>query len=259
MNEKTIETWNSLSQYWDNRMGDEGDWYYKNIVYPAIFKLIGDLNDLKILDVGCSTSCLSRSLAKRGAIVIGIDSSPEMLKFALDRENNTPLNIRYYCIDIKKLSNHLKEKFNFIITNFTLQDVEDFESILKELRRYILANGKLIISLEHPVIGIFNELHVTTKREWIDCNKKSKNYLDIFSRYKKCKKVKIFWKKDLSSITFYRTFEEYTNALYNSNFVISRILEPTISKSQAMKGPKNNLSSKLPMFIIIEAIPLPTK
>lgn len=86
-----IAQWNALNNYWDKRMGEDGDWYYKNIIHPSIFKLINNFKSLKILDAGCSTGSLSRSLAKKGANVIGIDFSPKMIEKAKEREYKNPL------------------------------------------------------------------------------------------------------------------------------------------------------------------------
>lgn len=247
--------WDLLSDYWDRRMADEGDWYYENIVHPTIFKLIGKLKGLKILDVGCGTGSLSRSLAKRGAVVVAVDHSPNMIKHAIRREKENPLNIRYYNFDAEYLSKCLHEVFDVVVADFSLQDIENHEKILKELRKIISKDGKLVISLEHPCFTIFDELHKTTEREWIGCQYSGEQGLDILGRYKNCKKVKIIWEKGLSTMSYHRTLEEYSVDLYNSGFLISRFLEPIVPVSVASKGPKNNLLYKVPMFIILEALP----
>ncbi|MEM0900700.1 MAG: magnesium protoporphyrin IX methyltransferase [Pseudomonadota bacterium] len=47
-----------------------------------------DLSGWRILDAGCGSGPLSRDLAMRGADVIGVDLSVEMVRFAMDRWAN---------------------------------------------------------------------------------------------------------------------------------------------------------------------------
>ena len=250
-----IIQWNLLSTYWDMRMKDFGDWYYRNIIHPEIFKLISNIESIKILDAGCSTGSLSRALATKGADVLGVDFSSEMIKKAKTRYLDKKIKLEYRCFDLRFLSQKIDYKFNNIILNFSLQDIKHYRLVLKEFRKCITEDGKLIIILEHPFFVIFDELHVTTRRFWFGEEKKPKNLMDIIKRYKKQQKIEINWDNSLSTISYLHTLEEYTLALFEANFFISRILEPVIPKNLANRGPKNNISHIVPMFLIIEAIP----
>ena len=44
-----------------------------------------DLSGMRILDAGCGAGALSTALAERGADVLGVDLSPEIVRFAHDR------------------------------------------------------------------------------------------------------------------------------------------------------------------------------
>ena len=165
------------------------------------------------------------------------------------------LNIKYYCLDLKSVIKKINVNFDVIILNFALQDIKDYKEILKQLRKCITQNGKLIITIEHPFFGKFDEFHVTTSRDWIDYRNQINNQLDSLERYIKIKKIKINWNNELSTISYSRTLQEYTSALFSANFSISRILEPISFKQLAKLGPKNNLSYLSPMFMIIEAYP----
>src|SRR3990170_737539 len=50
--------------------------------YKFYWKLIGDVNSLKVLDFGCGNGWLSVLLAKQGANVWGIDISEELIRQA---------------------------------------------------------------------------------------------------------------------------------------------------------------------------------
>lgn len=44
---------------------------HKFIIFPALFKMLKDVKDKKILDLGCGPGNLAYALAKKGANVIG--------------------------------------------------------------------------------------------------------------------------------------------------------------------------------------------
>ncbi|MEM8784365.1 MAG: magnesium protoporphyrin IX methyltransferase [Pseudomonadota bacterium] len=50
----------------------------------------GDLSGWRILDAGCGAGSISADLARRGADVLGIDLSPEMIRFAQDQVGSEP-------------------------------------------------------------------------------------------------------------------------------------------------------------------------
>lgn len=52
--------------------------------------LPADMHGYKLLDAGCGTGALSMEMAGRGASVIAIDLSPNLIKLAIERLPNTP-------------------------------------------------------------------------------------------------------------------------------------------------------------------------
>ncbi|WP_411572714.1 methyltransferase domain-containing protein [Streptomyces xanthophaeus] len=50
-----------------------------------MLELLGDVNGLRILDAGCGPGLYLSELAARGADIIGIDQSPDMVRLARER------------------------------------------------------------------------------------------------------------------------------------------------------------------------------
>ncbi len=59
---------------------------------PATFKLLGDVKNKKLLDIGCGSGIYAKQLSRKGAIVKGFDVSAKML--AIARKNNPNLDLR---------------------------------------------------------------------------------------------------------------------------------------------------------------------
>ncbi len=56
-----------------------------------------------LLDLACGTGSLSAEMSRMGYDVIGIDSSEDMLNFAIEKKIENDLNIQYLCQDMTKL------------------------------------------------------------------------------------------------------------------------------------------------------------
>ncbi|MEM1378403.1 MAG: magnesium protoporphyrin IX methyltransferase [Pseudomonadota bacterium] len=56
-----------------------------------VSRLPQDLSGWRILDAGCGSGVLAHALAARGADVVGIDLSPQMISFAADKYAGQPL------------------------------------------------------------------------------------------------------------------------------------------------------------------------
>jgi len=244
------ERWEMLSGYWHQRMGRDGDWYYRTVLQPSLLALLGDIQGLKVLDAGCSTGSISRVLAKHGAKVMGVDYSEKMIKYALEEENKEPLDICYDCFDLEYAHLHTNEKFDIIIADFILQDVKNYQLVLQELEKLLVRNGRLIALLEHPFFCIFDEVHVTTKRVWED--KLEMDNSSALLRYRQGRISKIFWTADLWTTTYHHQLEEYLETFYNIGLVVCHIKEPVVTEAKAEYGPSGNLSSEVPMFMLIE-------
>lgn len=67
----------------------------------TFFKHLGNVEGKNILDVGSGSGLYTREIRRRGAArVVGLDISPEMVKFAAGREREEPLGIHYVNSDM---------------------------------------------------------------------------------------------------------------------------------------------------------------
>ncbi|MEW6376533.1 MAG: class I SAM-dependent methyltransferase [Thermodesulfobacteriota bacterium] len=121
----TINEWEVTSEYWDNLMGEKGDWFQKYVMRPSILSLLGNINGLNILDAGCGNGYLSRYLARMGANVIGVDFSKKLLKKALLYNRTERLNVKYLQKDISSQLD-LNMVFDRIISHNVIQEIKNY-------------------------------------------------------------------------------------------------------------------------------------
>lgn len=121
--------------------------YYER---PAVLALAGDVAGRRVLDAGCGTGPLSAELRDRGALVTGIDSSAGMLALARQRlGDDVPLHVA-------DLAGHLPfadGAFDDVVASLVLHYLEDWGPALAELRRVLGPGGRLIGSVDHPVVA----------------------------------------------------------------------------------------------------------
>src|SRR5690349_11351644 len=112
-NDEVIAAWASAAGEAAN-FGEEGDFGRKHLLNPTIFALLGDVTGRRILDAGCGQGYLSRMLARRGAIVSGVEPAEGWFHYSLARETVEPLGITYLQRDLSALTG-LEHRFDAVV------------------------------------------------------------------------------------------------------------------------------------------------
>lgn len=109
-----------------------------------ILELIGDVNSLRILDVGCGDGDLAIALWQRGAKVVGIDVSNAMIEAGRARAMKHEANIEFSVAS----ADHMPfppEHFDVVVAVTILCFVEDAAPVFREIARVLRPGGRLII------------------------------------------------------------------------------------------------------------------
>ena len=133
------------------------DWWSKN----GKFKILHDiqeirikyiletlnkknLNNTKVLDIGCGGGLVSEGLSKIGATVTGIDFIKENIKVAKMHAKKNNLEIDYFVKDFEK--EKITSKYDVIIILEVLEHLNNWEEFIKKIKLSLNKNGTLIIS-----------------------------------------------------------------------------------------------------------------
>lgn len=117
---------------------------------PLMLELLGDVQPLQILDLGCGEGGYSRALATRGADVVGVDGSATLIAEAKRRAAEAGLEIDYHCSNASSLQPLASESFDIVVAAMMLMDVEDYAGAVSEAWRVLRPRGRLFMSILHP-------------------------------------------------------------------------------------------------------------
>lgn len=128
--------------WYETPLGSLSDRLEKELVFSLL-----DVRDReKVLDVGCGTGNYTIELAKRGADVIGIDSSEEMLAWARIKAQKANIETSFHAADAMNLP-FPDSTFDMVISNGLLCFLQEPEKALIEMRRVLKPSGRMVVSV----------------------------------------------------------------------------------------------------------------
>lgn len=141
-----------MADNWNNLWMDEDKirrWSIPDHHFVSYIDTLGDIEGLKVLDIGAGLGRHSVFLAKKGCFVTSIDPSESCLNHLSSITKNDNLNIDIINGDLKYLANFNNAQFDIIIC-FNVLYHERFGAMvdaLKEIDRILTANGKFYLTM----------------------------------------------------------------------------------------------------------------
>ena len=179
--------------------------YYER---PAIISLAGDVTGHQVLDAGCGSGPLSAALVTKGAIVTGFDSSPSMVALARNRLGGSA---DLHVADLSQPLPFTENAFDDVVASLVLHYLQDWSAPLAELRRALKPGGRLILSVNHPLIYKMME----PAADYFEVTEYSEEY--VFNGQPA---VLTFWHRPLHAMS---------DAFTEAGFRIAVISEPPVS------------------------------
>ena len=267
------DQWDDASDSWADFVRTGKDWTRDEMNNPAMFDILGDIKDKKILDLACGEGFNSRIMARKGANVTGVDFSNKMIELAIEEEKREKLGIDYLVSNANDLSIFDSQTFDIIACFMALQDIEDYTNAIKEASRVLKNAGRFVFVIPHPcfearklgekivsgwVYEKDDKIKSTEVKIYGDPTRDALHFKvdDYFNTHPD----DLEWNmkrlaKPFVTTAFHRTLTDYFRELHKAGFMISRLEEPKPTKKGLEEHPdyfKGNL--RIPQFIVFEAV-----
>jgi len=160
-----INHFNQQAAFWWDINGPFKTLHHINPIRTEYVKKFVDINEKKLLDVGCGGGVLSESMAENGATVTGIDLAEESLEVAKLHLYESHHKIKYTNQSVENFAQNNKNSFDVIVCMELLEHVPDPQSIINACSTILKPGGWLFLSTlnrtpESMVIGILMAEHV---------------------------------------------------------------------------------------------------
>lgn len=274
-----MTSWGKEANWYDDYLSLE-DSYQKQVIMPNLLRIASPLMNKKVLDLACGQGIFSEIFLNEGAVVTGVDISPELIAIAKKRiindSNKSKINFMVSSAH-KIIESGVKENYyDLAICVLASQNIKEFDATTKEVFKSIKKGGKFVIVLNHPCFRI------PQKTDWYFDERGEPGGQDLSNQIVNGRRVGRFGRvvygymseesikidmhpgeknKNKKSYTysFHRPMQTYTKWLSNAGFYISR-MEEWITHKNSTPGPKELADKKakkeIPMFMCIEAIKL---
>jgi SAM-dependent methyltransferase len=211
------------------------------IEQPAMMKLLPDLKNKTVLDLGCGCGGDCVEFVRRGAKrVVGIDISENML--AVARRESADPHIEYYRLNMEQLD-QLDERFDLIYSSLAFHYIEDFERLCRDVSIHLNNGGILLFSQEHPLNtadGFFNK----------DENGNVRSYT-VFDYNRAGKRVTHWFVDGVEK--YHRPMGMILTTVARSGFMIQDVIEPVPDDAALQRRPALIKEWTKPCFLIVRA------
>ncbi|MFX1606870.1 MAG: class I SAM-dependent methyltransferase [Promethearchaeota archaeon] len=234
-------SWDEVANDYHRTVGETGDSYHRTYVNPVIFDILGDVENLSILDLACGQGYLSRILARKGARVVGVDLSEKMLEIAKESEASEPLGVKYIQCNSGDMREIEGSSMDCVVSTFGFHDIKEIESTIEECSRVLKEGGRLVFAIPHPL---------TYARRTQD----EEGYYLKMRHYMSLQEIPHPKYKDSDVVAYHRPLSFYFEKAFSSGLQMIAFREITseISRGQPIKD-KQLLAYKkeIPGFLVV--------
>jgi 2-polyprenyl-3-methyl-5-hydroxy-6-metoxy-1,4-benzoquinol methylase len=141
-----VARYDAIAELYDAAVADD----LTDVGTAALLQLVGEAGGLRIADVACGQGRVSRELARRGASVVGVDISEQLLARARAAEERDPLGIEYVRADAAADAGFARTPFDGVVCNYGLSDIDDLDGVLAAVTAALEPGGWFVFSILHP-------------------------------------------------------------------------------------------------------------
>lgn len=241
----TIHAYNTHAKHWVERVKLAHEYLEK----PAMYALLPDLYEKRVLCVGCGTGEECAYIKSSGAKeVVGIDVSEGMIELARKKFPD----MQFEVMDLEHLI-YADDSFDLVYSSMTMHYLEDWSVGLREVWRVLKKDGQFLFSTNHPVS------HTTA----IERDAERTRYVLGYEKIKKDRAIRTFgdyfdtgmqettWPGNFTIHFYNKPISEMVREITASNFSICAIQEPKpVEAVKSVDAGFYKTYSKIPLVIL---------
>jgi SAM-dependent methyltransferase len=227
---------------------------YRDLVNtPAFFRVLPSVAGLVVLDLGCGEGHNTRLLADRGARVVALDISEQLIRAAADAAAPGTDHVLGDGAELPFAS----DSFDGATAVMSLMDVAEPERTLYEIARVLRPGGFVQFSIVHPATA-------TPIRRWVHDDDGQRRTLAIGGYFHEGP-IEETWTFGAApaeiravvrpfEVTYSRrTLSGWLNAVLATGLSISAIAEPHATEATAVAHPEVADTRIVPYFLVVQA------
>ncbi len=242
--------WDDAADAYERGQSSGRDYYRHEFFGPVQAAMCGEVANLRLLDVGCGSGYFSRAMARRGALVTGVDISPRMIEHARRYEAAERLGIEYRAGDAAAVATWFPaESFDMVTSCMALQDMPDVPAVLRGVHALLRPRGRLVASITHPCTD-------TPFREWQRDELGQKRCLCI-DRYFDRTAVEYAWRGwgyDFTTPALHAPLEDWFDWILAAGFELRAFREPRPTERALRERPDLEDATKVPYYVMLDLV-----
>lgn len=249
-------SWGEVAE-WYGSLLEEKSTFQRELILPNLTSRMNIQKSETILDLACGEGFFSREFYKRGAHVIGVDISKELIEIARKKLEQSKLSLKrkieFFASPASRLNFMNNLSVDAVTIILAIQNIENIKEVLRECERVLKERGSIFIVITHPAF------RVPKSSSWGWENEKKIQYRRI-DAYMTEQKIPIEMSPGKNSspytLTFHRPLQYYIKALKKNNLCVADLEEWTsnkISTQGSRAGAENIARKEIPLFLYMEA------
>jgi SAM-dependent methyltransferase len=205
---------------------------------PVIEELMGDPAGLRVLDLGCGDAGFGRDLLGRGAgSYLGVDGSAQMVEAARQTLAGTEGQVIHQTLEQWRFP---EAAFDLVVSRLVFHYIELVEPLLRKIHHSLAPGGRLIFSVEHPVITSCNRgwSQMSARQDWL-----VDDYFETGLRVTS-------WMGGAVQ-KYHRTIEDYFTGLQAAGFVVEHLRESQPHREYFLNEATYQRRKRIPLFLFL--------
>ncbi len=204
---------------------------------PIMYVLVGNIQNVTILDLGCGDASFGKELLNLGARhYTGVEGSEQMVEAS--RSNLLELDATIHNETMESFQ-YPSESYDLVTSRFAIHYVSDINRLFQNIYQTLKEDGRFVFSIQHPLTtSSFASKQTSDKRgNWI--------VDDYFLEGER----KEPWINNIV-VKYHRTIEQYFTALRQAGFTVQDLREGTPKREHFSSEEEFFRRKRIPVVLV---------